>query len=585
METRVRIRFEYFCESRFYRVFTNFLFPLLIAAITFAHVNKGMDITDSTYSLTNFMFADKLDSMWYYSTFYANLIGSLMIKLPLGNTILGMNIYTGIVRLAIGLIAYFFFYLDVRMEKELAFLGAFVAEAFCWCPTTILYNYLTYLFFLLGAVFLYKGLINERTIELVLAGFFLGCNFFVRLPNVAETALIAALWIFSIKDREKFGICLKKTGWCVLGYAIAFLPGVLLIAATRGVREYIKGITELFAMTDESTSYTPVSMIVSTAKAYIESWPWDEIAIFMVITGLLAFLVFPKKVAWLRYASATLVSFLYIFLFYKKNLFDVNIHYHAAIYRAGALLLTIMVVWFLGILVHRKSRYDEVLLAAISLITIAITPIGSNNQIYSNINNFFFVIPAFLFFLVRFASGNEYFRGVRYVLCILFAAIGCYAVVVGSTAVFRDGLDGAMEYRVDNNPVVKGMKTTESNAKRLEELFALWDDKDLEGSKVLLYGNVSGLGFYLNASPAISTAWPSLASFSTEKFENDMKYLNDVINEKGEEKPVIIIGREEIDGIFSTKPLRKQEILNKFIEDNNYSLEYDNESFSVYLAR
>ena len=158
-------------------------------------------------------------------------------------------------------------------------------------------------------------------------------------------------------------------------------------------------------------------------------------------------------------------------------------------------------------------------------------------------------------------------------------------MLVSYSASFRDGLDGRMVCSVDNNPVVKGMKTSEPNAKCLEELFDLWDDKDLGGSKVLLYGNVSGLGFYLNAEPAISTAWPSLASFSTEKFENDMKTLDAFMKEKGEPAPIVIIGQEEIPGLLSTEPVRKQEILKEFLVDNNYSVEYDNERFSVYLKR
>ena len=585
MELRIYTFYKKMSDKRIYRIISGILFLLLLLWMSFCRVNRGMDITDSTYSLTNFIFADKMDGMWYYSTFYANLLGSLMVRLPLGNTLLGMNVYTGFIRFLIGLLVYLFFTYEVKISRELSFIGSFIAVAFCWCPTTILYNYLTYLFFFLGAAFLYKGLTKEEKSSLIIAGFFLGTNFFVRLPNVSEAALIVALWIYSVLKREKFRKCFIKTLWCILGYVIAFIPGAVLIAVTRGFDAYITGIKELFSMTDESASYSPVAMVMDTARAYIRGWQWDEIAIFMMILCTLAFLVFPAKLTWLKYASSTAVTALFVFLLYRKNLFDVNIYYHAAIYRSGALLLAIALVWFLGVFVGRKSSDDEKLLAAIALIVIVITPLGSNNQIYSNINNFFFVLPSFLYFVFRFVSGNEYFRGVRWSVFLLTLVIGLYAMIVSYSASFRDGLDGRMVCSVNNNPVVKGMKTSESNAKCLEELFDLWDDKDLGGSKVLLYGNVSGLGFYLNAEPAISTAWPSLASFSTEKFENDMKTLDAFMKEKGETAPVVIIGQEEIPGLLSTEPVRKQEILKKFLEDNDYYVEYDNERFSVYLKR
>lgn len=583
--TDIAERCRIILKKKAYRIASGIVFILLIAWMAFCRVDRGMDITDSTYSLTNFLFADKMDGMWYYSTFYANLLGSLLVKLPFGNTLLGMNVYTGLIRFLIGVLSYFFFVKEVGMARELSFLGSFIAVAFCWCPTTILYNYLTYLFFFLGAAFLYRGLTKEKKTSLVLAGFFLGTNFFVRLPNVAEAALIVALFLYSVLKREKFTKCLVKTVCCILGYAIAFIPGMVLIMITRGFDEYVKGIQELFSMTEESTGYSPVAMVLNSARAYLRGWKWDEITIFMLLLCSLAFLVFPAKIKWARYVSSTAVTGAFVVLLYKKNLFDVNIYYHAAIYRSGALLLTICLVWLLGTFVHRASSDEEKLLAIIALGVIVITPLGSNNELYSNINNLFFVLPAFLFLLFRFSTGNEYFRGVRYSLFLLTGVIGIYAMIVSYSASFRDGLDGRMNVEVKNNPVVKGMKTTEYNAKCLEELFDLWDDKSLEGSKVLLYGNVSGLGFYLGSAPAISTAWPSLSSFSTSKFEADMKDLRGMILYKGEPAPVVIIGKEEQEGIFSEASAGKQEILKEFLVDNDYNVAYDNHKFLVYLAR
>ncbi|MBR5897260.1 MAG: hypothetical protein IKZ39_06550, partial [Lachnospiraceae bacterium] len=70
-------------DKKAYALITGILFPVLILLFCFVKVNQGADISDSTYSPTNFMFTDRLDIMWYTSTALANFIGSILVKLPL----------------------------------------------------------------------------------------------------------------------------------------------------------------------------------------------------------------------------------------------------------------------------------------------------------------------------------------------------------------------------------------------------------------------------------------------------------------------------------------------------------------------
>ena len=180
MEQKIFEKINLVRNKKIYEVITGILFPVAILLFCFIKVNQGADITDSTYSLTNFSFADKMDVMWYVSTFYANVIGSLLIKLPMGNTLLMMNVYTGVFKAATALIGYFFFTKTVKAPRELSFIGTIAAVGLCWCPTTILYNYLTYLLFLAAVVSLYKGIVSDRIAPLVVAGFLLGTNVWVR---------------------------------------------------------------------------------------------------------------------------------------------------------------------------------------------------------------------------------------------------------------------------------------------------------------------------------------------------------------------------------------------------------------------
>ena len=116
MEQKILDKINIIRSKKPYELITAILFPALILLFCFAKVNQGADITDSTYSPTNFLMGTKLDNMWYISTFFANILGSVFVKLPLGNTLLGMNIYTGIIKAVTALLAYFIFVKTVKND-------------------------------------------------------------------------------------------------------------------------------------------------------------------------------------------------------------------------------------------------------------------------------------------------------------------------------------------------------------------------------------------------------------------------------------------------------------------------------------
>lgn len=586
MEQKIKEKADLVRNNKIYKCVTGILFPVILLVFCFIKVNQGMDITDSTYSLTNFSEKIDLDGMWLFSTFYANVLGKLMFKLGLGKSLLLMNIATSCVKAALAFASYYFFTYAVKSARELNFLGTVIAVGLCWCPTTILYNYLTYLFFGLGAIFLYLGLVKEKKRFLVIAGFFLGSNLFVRLPNVCEVALIVAVWFYSAIRKEKFRECLTKTLFCIGGYVAAFVPAFVLICLYGGIGRYIDGIKELLVMGSRTSGYSVIDQVKQTAVAYVFGWDCTEIVILMALMALLIFLVLPAKLTWLRYAASTVSTAAFgIVLYKKRGMFDFNYFSYGAVYKFGIVVLSIALIWMIASFFFKSVTNEEKLLAVISVVIVLITPLGSNNGVYSNLNNMFFVLPSFLFLLVRFTGNNEHFRGIRYSFCLLLCGFLFQSVLFGTDFVFRDGTDGmTRDTEVYNADVVKGIKTNFVRAGHMQGMFDFWKEEDLAGTPLLLYGDVSGLGFYLESPIAISTAWPSLPSFSEEKFSLEMKELKGRIEEKGAEIPIVILGTKEIDGVMVNPTDEKQEILNKFLADFDYSLGYANEEFSIYIT-
>lgn len=582
MEEKVLKKINLIRDNKIYGMAVSILFPVILVIYSLCRVNQGMDITDSTYSLTNFQTMSTLDNMWYYSTFYANLLGGLLVSLPVGKSLLWMNLLTGLIKTLTALLAYYFFTKVVKIERELAFFGTMISLGLCWCPTTILYNYLTYLFFFAGCVFLYKGLTEDKKKDLVFAGFFLGCNFFVRLPNLCEVSLIFALWVYSLIKKDSFKDSLMKTLCCVGGYFAAFIPAAILIGVTRGFTAYFQGIQDLFSMQSEASDYSTYGQLYSLAKTYISTWPYMEIAFFMVITALLAFLVFPTALTWARYVLATFTTLFFGVLLYRNGLTTMQYADYPSIYMFSNLMLVIITIWMIVVLFTRKSTPNERLLAVMTLIIVAISPLGSNNATYTNFNNMFFVMPVFLYLLVRFVKTNEHLRGIRYSVLLLTGVFLVQAFLFGVFFSFRDGTNGEKRnYSVTYFDAQEGMKTTETHGNEWKELADLYNKENLSGKDLLLYGDVSGMGYYLDEGIAISTAWPSLGSFSTEKYAKDMEKLSTEVSSKTKSFPVVFVGKAEEFGVLEAPYNAKQEILKEFLEEYEYNVIYSNDSYVV----
>ena len=152
---------------KYHNLIEKWLFPALLLLYPFFAVNQGLDVADSTYSLTNFQYFDSMDGTWMVATFLSNAAGWLLMHLPFGGTLLGMKCYTTLVQSATALIVYFG--LKKRIAAPLLFIGEFLALGLCWCPSTILYNYLTYLLMTAAVLLLFRGLTAGMLFEGVLS--------------------------------------------------------------------------------------------------------------------------------------------------------------------------------------------------------------------------------------------------------------------------------------------------------------------------------------------------------------------------------------------------------------------------------
>ncbi|MCM1552792.1 MAG: hypothetical protein NC092_08900, partial [Butyrivibrio sp.] len=171
--------------------------PLLVVFLFWyplRHINWGLDFWDTGYNYANFSYMglEHMDSMWLFSTYLANAAGRLMTMLPGADGLAGMNLYTGCVVSLLAIAGYLFCTRKLGISRGIAFVGELAAVSLCWCPTALLYNYLTYVLFLGCVILLYLGLTEDKRWFFFAAGVFLGCNVLVRFSHLPEAAMIVA---------------------------------------------------------------------------------------------------------------------------------------------------------------------------------------------------------------------------------------------------------------------------------------------------------------------------------------------------------------------------------------------------------
>ena len=570
-------------SERTKKIFDKFIFPAVLLLVTMVTVNQGVDVSDSTYSLGNYLFADRLEGMWVISTYLSNLFGSLIVNLPGGSTLLGANIYTRLVLAATVLAVYYL--LKNETGSFVSFLGGILAIDMCWIPTGILYNYLSYLFLTVGALLLYKAVKKDDKRLLFAAGLVLGINVFVRIPNITNMALILVLWVVALYEKRTFKAVAKDTGICVAGYAVGVLVPFIAIVIKYGFNGIVDMISGLSGITSTDETYTPLSMIFGTVRAYIRSSKWFLIILLVVFGGIVMYRIMPGKMVPLKTVVYLAVIGLMVRFFWGRGMFSFRYYEdYSSIYEWGmmGLFLSIAAAVY-GLVMAGKESDDNrrkfVALSVMSLVIIVIAPLGSNNYTYQNLNNLFIVLP------VTFSLCLDAYKRVSRMeklyftapMGIMLLALLVILVIQGGgfnvKFVFRDGMRGEpRDTRIETVDTVKGMYTNSANAANLAGLYE--SVEKVNPSEIVLFGDCPGLTFILRRPSALFTSWTDLDSNPVNEVKKGLDALSD------RDGIAVIIRNTDSSFVNSAE---KSELIKEFINENDYRECYQNGEYTVYV--
>ncbi len=584
------------------------VFPVILILYPLLRIRQGIDVADTTYSLANFQYFASMDGTWMVATFLANALGSLLMHLPYGDTLPGMYFYTALIQSLTALMVYEAFRRRDRsagrMPMPLAFAGEFLALGLCWCPSTVLYNYMTYLFMAAGILLLYRGILKEDRRYYIAAGICLGANVAVRMPNVVQAACIVALWYGTAVCGRTCRQAVCDTLWCMAGYVTGFGIPLAVICIRYGAGAYPAMVQTMFAMTEKATDYKPTAMLTGMFGDYGTGLFWMAFAVICMAGGLVLFALQRKLLPGIKGAEVlckavyAVVLLVLLRFYWGRGVFHFLYYDFGSVYYPAVMFLLVAIYTAVYCLCSKSIRQEQKILAVLVLIQIFVTPLGGNNQLYPIINNLFIVVPFVLWIAYDRLAGErdavEQEMGAKaiglplflFVIFLLIQSVGFHRHFS-----FQDGRNGEARDTLLTAPAkAAGIYTGRDNAAHLTELAEYTRQAQLAGREVILYGEVPGLGYLLDMPSALSTFWPDLDSYRMVEYERDMARL--------EEPPVVIVSSAvaayvngDADGMnwFGADPEKldqdgKLQILGAYMQAHSYQESFSNARYVVYVT-
>lgn len=566
------------------KLIEKYVLPLILLLWPLININMGTSFADTSYSLANYMFFKEMTGSWKYATFVANFIGYIFNSISDGRLII-MNILTGLIVSAIALIVYFG--LKREIGSVILFISLLLAEGLCWCPSVIMYHYLTYLCLTAATVLLYKAITSNNKILYYCAGVILGISFFVRISNAVQVLLIFAVWVgvYLYKGKGKKAKWIKPTFLCIGGYitgAMLIIIIMLLTSGAAGMLDAFNWAIGLFTASEDKGGYSAGSMIINIISYYVKYAKWFAAMVVGIVFGVAGFYIFKDKFLRIKKIGYTFCVFILFFWFYRNGVFNANYRNTGAIFGISVIFILCQFVLLFYTVLDKNTNRNERLLAFFAVIILLITPLGSNNHIFTIINNMFFTLPISVFVFLQLIK--EYIKEplifpLYSMMSVLFIVFFIESVFFHLNYTFKDGEDGKpRDTVIAANCVMDGIHTVNAHARMIEEIVKLDDNGMVSNSSgLILFGDIPGASYLLRKNAAISTSWPDLASYSTQSLKSDMEKLN------SENKAVVIINNEFLNNYYNEN-MADKDLHDKLVIILEYANKLENSFEGEYVT-
>lgn len=546
----------------------NVLAVLLTAAMLAVSVYQlryGIDVQDTSSYLTKFRYFFERgvggNSLYYL---LGEFFGSLVFHIfP---TLYAMNVTGLIVWSLTGWLLYKILrpYLPA-LPLACAVLGG-IGFGASWVRC-INWNAWSVLFLTFGILCLMNGLDSGKNRWFAAAGFVLGINAFVRMPNIVFLALVLVPLFYGFGENKKLALanCLSMTA----GGALAGIAGVLFAIVFLGFDKFQADLLWLLNSGGNTESkHNFFSMFANLFAGGIDGIrQWLKYGLILaVLTGTCVLIrKYRKKdvtlpAAMLAAAAAVVIGFTREVSYSScPTLLSVQNFIAFGGIGFGA---------FGAVYFYKKERRFAALCFAETLTMLLLTIGTDTGSIFFRV---YMALPAVIIAAVLWKLPLRELRIAAVFVVVLTLAVGFHCNL---NYTYHDGENGeAMTAKIDA-PVFDGMKTTPSRAQyvnRLIELLAPYGDCELLTIGAFNVGcNVTDM------KPFFDSAWADLDYLSMEEFHRVLEQKLAAGN-----VPVIVIATEKINGAYWVP--EKIEELQALTATELYETLYSDEWYSVYV--
>lgn len=539
-------------------------------------LSKGIDVDDTAYSLARYRYIfDDLYRVESGKMLLTTIIGGILYRIGGSYRVLILNA-THLFSLLLS--GCFLYHVLKRKVRDSILLVAILTGMLYSCSWVRILNYNSLsMFFLTCAIaFLIQDLKEEKWYYGVFAGFILGINIYIRLPNILYACLgIVFLWNYGILKRNW-----KKAFHNLAFYAAGGVCGTILGAIIEigflGIDKFLGMFISTAASASQSGSRHGIShmleLFLGGIKSGIKVWiPW---CVFLLI-AIVCWRFLQKSGNKKMIAAGTVSIEIFVFAgsLYMGNKYDVlEISVMA---RFGG----IIGVCFLGVSIgalfyYAKKNTFFSSIAVLLFLSETVLIFGTDNGWYYQV--VFMIFPIMAVCVLLSGSGNSAGRSGVLFLIFVLGLMGSRGVRYATQYTFREDSISELTCSVEL-PGYAGMKTSEYRARILNELNEQLKIYATADKEILALGNASICYAIADAGPCINSFWPDLEGVTLERFTEQVERKLSEGN-----YPVIVL--VEL-GYNQPYDLAKLEYVQKMIKDENYILKYFNENVSIYVPR
>ena len=540
------------------------LLCMLVFFVCVYQLQYGIDVQDTSSYLTKFRYFFEKgtggNALYYL---LGEFFGSLIFHVfP---TLYAMNVTGLIVWSLTGLLIYRMLrpYLTT-LPLTLAVLGGLGFSA-SWVRC-VNWNAWSMLFLTVGILFLLNGFDTDRKKWFYAAGFALGINAFVRMPNIIFLGLIIAVAYFYLGGGVKKAAvqCLSM----IAGGATAGVAGVVFSITFLGFDKFMADLLWVMGSTgDKESKHNIFDMLAQVgvgAMDAVRQWiKYGVIIGAIIVLCLIIKKILQKDVTLLGALIAGAIA-LYIGLTRDVSVSSTPtlLSVQNFIAYGGIAIGAFGAVWF-----YKSDKRFAVLCLMEALSMIFMTIGTDTGSIFFRV---YMGLPAAVMAAVFVKLPLKELRIMAAFIVMLTLATGQNC---NQNYIYHDGEYGEATDLAVDAPVFKGVYTTATRAEyihRLMELLAPYEDKEL-----LTIGAFNVGHNVTNMKTFFDSAWSDLDYLSMEEF-------NTVLETKISQGnvPVIVIATTKINGPYWVP--EKIEILEELVQTDLYETLYTDEWYSVY---